>query len=121
MAHGLVNSVTGSPTAALSELTRAAVLLESSHRAALLPDTPAALAALTAVQCGELDVAQSVLERATRVRLGGRARPSVTGCSWAGSRCCAGRRPRVGRAALADLAALEPRDEFVAAALEVAI
>ena len=73
MAHGLVNSVTGSPTAALSELTRAAVLLESSHRAALLPDTPAALAALTAVQCGELDVAQSVLERATRVRLGGRA------------------------------------------------
>ena len=73
MAHGLVHSVTGSPTAALSELTRAAVLLESSHRAALLPDTPAALAALTAVQCGELDVAQSVLERATRVRLGGRA------------------------------------------------
>ena len=73
MAHGLVHSVTGSPTAALSELTRAAVLLESSHRAALLPDTPAALAALVAVQCGELDVAQSVLERAARVRLGGRA------------------------------------------------
>src|SRR4029077_5701819 len=67
-----VHSVTGSPTAALSELTRAAALLESSHRAALLPDTPAALAALAAVQCGELDVAQSVLERAVRVRLGGR-------------------------------------------------
>ena len=72
MAQGVVHSVAGSPTAALSELTRAAALLESSHRAALLPDTPAALAALVAVHCGELDVAQSVLERAIRVRLGGR-------------------------------------------------
>ncbi len=72
MAQGVYDSVAGSPTAALSKLTRAASLLESSHRAALLPDTPAALAALVAVHCGELDVAQSVLERAVRVRLGGR-------------------------------------------------
>ncbi len=71
MAQGVYDSVAGSPTAALSQLTRAASLLEASQRAALLPDTPAALAALVAVHCGELDVAQSVLERAVRVRLGG--------------------------------------------------
>jgi len=120
MAHGLVNSVTGSPTAALSELTRAAVLLESSHRAALLPDTPAALAALTAVQCGELDVAQSVLERATRVRLGGRAM-AVRHRLLLGWIALLRGATAAARAALTDLAALEPRDEFVAAALEVAI
>lgn len=120
MAHGLVNSVTGSPTAALSELTRAAVLLESSHRAALLPDTPAALAALTAVQCGELDVAQSVLERATRVRLGGRAM-AVRHRLLLGWIALLRGATAAARAALTDLAGLEPRDEFVAAALEVAI
>ena len=120
MAHGLVHSVTGSPTAALSELTRAAVLLESSHRAALLPDTPAALAALTAVQCGELDVAQSVLERAARVRLGGRAM-AVRHRLLLGWIALLRGATGAARAALTDLAALEPRDEFVAAALEVAI
>ena len=80
MARGIYDSVCGSPTAALSQLARAAGLLERSHRAALLPDTPAALAALVAVHCGELDVAQSVLERAVRVGLGGlgaRAAPAA--------------------------------------------
>ena len=112
--------MTGSPTAALSELTRAAVLLESSHRAALLPDTPAALAALAAVQCGELDVAQSVLERAVRVRLGGRAM-AVRHRLLLGWIALLRGATGAARAALTDLAALEPRDEFVAAALEVAI
>ena len=120
MAHGLVHSVTGSPTAALSELTRAAVLLESSHRAALLPDTPAALAALAAVQCGELDVAQSVLERAARVRLGGRAM-AVRHRLLLGWIALLRGATGAARAALTDLSDLEPRDEFVAAALEVAI
>ncbi|WP_219413870.1 helix-turn-helix transcriptional regulator [Pseudonocardia nigra] len=124
MAQGVYDSVAGSPTAALSQLTRAAALLESSHRAALLPDTPAALAALVAVHCGELDVAQSVLERAVRVRLGGR--PAATRhrllLGWiALFRGATG----AARAALAAAsppgAELEPRDEFLAAALEVAL
>ncbi len=122
MAQGVLHSVTGSPTAALSELTRAAALLESSHRAALLPDTPAALAALVAVHCGELDVAQSVLERAVRVRLGGR--PTAVRhrllLGWiALFRGATG----TARAALTSIAGSprEPRDEFVAAALEVAL
>ena len=124
MAQGVYDSVAGSPTAALSQLTRAASLLEASHRAALLPDTPAALAALVAVHCGELDVAQSVLERAMRVGLGGRG--AVTRhrllLGWiALFRGATG----AARSALAVAsppgAFLEPRDELLAAALEVAL
>ncbi|GAA5123547.1 helix-turn-helix transcriptional regulator [Pseudonocardia adelaidensis] len=124
MAQGVYDSVAGSPTAALSQLTRAASLLEASQRAALLPDTPAALAALVAVHCGELDVAQSVLERALRVGLGGRG--SVTRhrllLGWiALFRGATG----AARSALAVAsppgAVLEPRDEFLAAALDVAL
>lgn len=121
MAQGVLRSVTGSPTAALSELTRAAALLESSHRAALLPDTPAALAALVAVHCGELDVAQSVLERAVRMRLGGRA-TAVRHRLLLGWIALFRGATGTARAALSSAASpLEPRDEFVAAALEVAI
>jgi DNA-binding CsgD family transcriptional regulator len=124
MAQGVYDSVAGSPTAALSQLTRAASLLEASQRAALLPDTPAALAALVAVHCGELDVAQSVLERALRVGLGGRG--SVTRhrllLGWIalfrGATAAA-------RSALTLAsppgAVLEPRDELLAAALDVAL
>jgi len=38
----------------------------------LLPDSPAALGALVAAHYGELDVAQSVLDRAVAAGLGGR-------------------------------------------------
>jgi DNA-binding CsgD family transcriptional regulator len=124
MAHGVYDSVAGSPTAALSQLTRAASLLEASQRAALLPDTPAALAALVAVHCGELDVAQSVLERALRVGLGGRA--SVTRhrllLGWiALFRGATGAARSALSVASPPGAVLEPRDEFLAAALDVAL
>jgi DNA-binding CsgD family transcriptional regulator len=124
MAQGVYDSVAGSPTAALSKLTRAASLLESSHRAALLPDTPAALAALVAVHCGELDVAQSVLERALRVRLGGRE-AAVRHRLLLGWIALFRGATSAARSALAAAspprARLEPRDEFLAAALEVAL
>ncbi|RKT52391.1 helix-turn-helix transcriptional regulator [Saccharothrix australiensis] len=71
MAQGVLESVTGTPTTALSTLVRAAGLLEPAGRSVLLPDTPAALAALVAVQCGELPVAESVLDRALSTALGG--------------------------------------------------
>jgi DNA-binding CsgD family transcriptional regulator len=64
MAAGVLESVVGSPTVALSTLTRAAALLEVGGRAVLLPDTPAALTAIVALHSGELDVAVSVLEGA---------------------------------------------------------
>lgn len=124
MAQGVYHSVAGSPTAALSELTRAAALLESSHRAALLPDTPAALAALVAVHVGEMDVAQSVLERAVRMGLGGHA-AAVRHRLLLGWIALLRGATGTARAALAAASpsgrVLEPRDEFLAAALEVAL
>ncbi len=124
MAEGVYDSVAGSPTAALSKLTRAAALLETSYRAALLPDTPAALAALVAVHCGEHDVAQSVLERAVRMRLGGpgAATRHRLLLGWiALSRGAAPAARAALQAASPPGVALEPRDELLAAALEVAL
>lgn len=124
LAQGIFDSVAGSPTAALSQLTRAAALLESSHRASLLPDTPAALAALVAVHCGELDVAQSVLERAERMRLGGRG-AAIRHRLLLGWIALFRGATSAARNALASASPpgrhLEPRDEFLAAALEVAL
>lgn len=71
MAGGVREALTGTPTEALSSLVRATSLLEPVPATVLLPDTPAALAALVAVQLGELTVAESVLARATGAKLGG--------------------------------------------------
>ncbi|OLB74265.1 MAG: hypothetical protein AUI14_24045 [Actinobacteria bacterium 13_2_20CM_2_71_6] len=71
MAQGVHESVTGTATAALAALVRAADLLQPAG-AALLPDSPAALAALVALHGGDLTLAESVLERAVAARLGGR-------------------------------------------------
>ncbi|GIJ09895.1 LuxR C-terminal-related transcriptional regulator [Micromonospora andamanensis] len=76
MAAGVRESVHGTPSAALSTLVQAAALLEPDGRAVLLPDSPAALAALTAVHCGELDIAERVLDRALASGIGG---PLLTG------------------------------------------
>ncbi|MBQ1047355.1 hypothetical protein KBX50_02500 [Micromonospora sp. C51] len=76
MADGVRESVHGTPSAALSTLVQAAALLEPDGRAVLLPDSPAALAALTAVHCGELDIAERVLDRALASGIGG---PLLTG------------------------------------------
>ncbi|WP_300018411.1 helix-turn-helix transcriptional regulator [Pseudonocardia sp.] len=122
IAQGVHESVAGSPTSAMSKLVRAAALLEPPSRAALLSDTPAALAALVAVQCGELAVAQSVLERAVRVGLGGcgaavRHRLLLGWIAMyrgAHSAARAALTPTIG-------VRLEPRDELLAAALEVAL
>lgn len=124
LAEGLLESVTGSPSAALSKLARAAALLEPAATRALLADTPAALAAVVALNCGEFEVAQSVLQRAVATGLGGefaRSRHQVLGAWIAmqrgdldGARALlAGHGPGGG--------ALEPREELTAAAIEVAM
>ncbi|EWM12613.1 helix-turn-helix transcriptional regulator [Kutzneria sp. 744] len=71
LAQGVRESVAGSATTALATLTRAAVLIEPLGRNVLLPDTPAALAALVALHCGEFTVAESVLRRAIDSGMGG--------------------------------------------------
>ncbi|MFN2494819.1 MAG: helix-turn-helix transcriptional regulator, partial [Pseudonocardiaceae bacterium] len=72
MARGMLATITATHTAALSQLARAAALLEPAGQTILLPDTPAALTAVVALQVGELTIADSVLRRAAAVKLGGR-------------------------------------------------
>src|SRR5918997_788575 len=72
MARGMLATVTGTSTGALSQLARATVLLEPAGETVLLPAPPAAPTALVALQCGELAVADSTLRRAVAAKLGGR-------------------------------------------------
>ena len=111
-------------SAALSDLTRAAALVESLRAGALLPESPAALAALVALHSGEVDLADSVLRRALDSSPGGpalaprhhllRAWVAMLRGDVAGARqhVATARGPR---------AAFEPRDELPAAALDVGI
>ncbi|WP_236790959.1 LuxR C-terminal-related transcriptional regulator [Amycolatopsis sp. GM8] len=71
MARGVHQSVKDSAATALATLTRASSMLEPVGRTELLPDTPAALAALVALHSGEFVVADLVLERAIGAATGG--------------------------------------------------
>jgi len=73
MARGLHESIDGEAATAFSTLMRATVLLEAADRSTLLPDTPAAIAALIAIHNGDLDIADSALTRAIEQDLGGAA------------------------------------------------
>ncbi|MDQ3763593.1 MAG: helix-turn-helix transcriptional regulator, partial [Actinomycetota bacterium] len=124
MARGMLATVTGNSTAALSQLARAAVLLEPAGETVLLPDTPAALTAVVALQSGELTVADATLRRAVAAKLGGRpAHPRhMLLHGWV---AMVHGKLDVAHRAL-DWAArqsnpLEPRDEVVAAALAVGL
>ena len=130
MAQGVLRSLRRGASAAddiaasLSVLTRAAALLEPVGRTALLPDTPAALAALVALHSGELGVAESVLCRAITAEVGGPpARPRhLLLLAWT-----AMLRGRIGSARehLAQAQSgghrLEPRDELFLRALQVGL
>ncbi len=124
MARGMLTTVTGTSTAALSQLARATVLLEPAGETVLLPDTPAALTAVVALQCGELTIADSTLRRAVAAKLGGRpAHPRhLLLHGWMamvrGKLDVAHR--TLDRAARQN-SQLEPRDEVVAAALAVGL
>ncbi len=127
-ARGLHQAVTGSVTVALSALVQAASLLESSGRAVLLPDTPAALAAVVAHHSGDFDVADSALERAIVAGVGEplmAARHRLLQ-GWTALRRGHGQLARTGLDLARSLAhtereRLEPRDELYATALEVGI
>ena len=124
MGHGLRDSVAGSITDALPALTRASDMMTAAGVTAPLPEVPAALAALVAVHCGELAVADSVLDRALAGQQGGTAaRPRLLLLrGWVAM--------QADRAAQAQTAISEatrephelaPRDELLLRALEVGL
>ncbi|WP_298180769.1 LuxR C-terminal-related transcriptional regulator [Saccharomonospora sp.] len=73
LVRGLTQSVTEDPATALSTLAESAEMLEPVGRSLFLPDTPAAVGALVGMHCGELSLAQTLLERAIAAEVGGHA------------------------------------------------
>jgi DNA-binding CsgD family transcriptional regulator len=122
--QSIVDSPTSAPTTALSTLTRAAALLEPGGGTVLLPDTPAALAAIVALHSGELDVAVSVLERALERDAGGlfaRTRYQLLLAWTAMIRGDVALARRWLACAVPDSGVLEPREDLFAAALAVGL
>ncbi|EHR51318.1 response regulator containing a CheY-like receiver domain and an HTH DNA-binding domain [Saccharomonospora marina XMU15] len=124
LAQGVRQSVTEAAATALATLTRASSMLEPVGRAELLPDTPAALAALVALHCGEFTVADSVLRRAEAARMGGALAVRRHRLLRAWAAMLRGDTEIAGRL-LSDVGGspdkLEPRDALVASALRAGI
>lgn len=123
--RGLATSVTTDHAeAALADLVRASEMYTASHVSAGIPELPAVLAAIVALNLGALPTASAVIDNAI---VGGQGGP------WARSRLLLWRawiavqraRPSEARAALAeasdDSTALSPRDALLAQAAHVAI
>ena len=73
LADGLLQSMEGDGGGALDRLARSLSALGPFGSDVLLPDTPAALAALLAISGGDPATAEVLLDRALRARLGGEA------------------------------------------------
>jgi DNA-binding CsgD family transcriptional regulator len=124
MAEGVGDSVSGSATDALSTLLGAAAMLEPAGTSALLPDAPAALAAIVALHSGELRLAESVLTPALAAGTGGKllaVRQRLL-LGWtamtAGELGIAASQAQVVRETTAKL---EPRDELFLTAMELGL
>ncbi|MEU0153439.1 helix-turn-helix transcriptional regulator [Micromonospora fulviviridis] len=124
MAEGVRESITGTPTGALSRLVQATALLEPDGRRVLLPDSPAALAALTAIHCAELDIAEGVLDRAVTTGIGGPLMARRHRLLQAWIRMVRGQTAAAAdylAAVTADERPLESRDLLLASALQLGI
>ncbi|MCX6501792.1 MAG: LuxR C-terminal-related transcriptional regulator [Microbacterium sp.] len=78
LSRGLRGTLAAPATGAVEELVRAAATYTESGTQGPLPDLPAVLAAITAVNLGELDIAHNVLTEALRGNHGGSwARPRL--------------------------------------------
>jgi DNA-binding CsgD family transcriptional regulator len=123
MARGMIDSVSGSATSALSKLARAAALLEPAGPTVLLPDTPTALTALVALNRGELTVAEAALRHGVAAKLGGRPAQIRLGLLYGWLAMVRGDL-RVAHRTLdrvTGVTRLEPREELFAAALATAL
>ncbi|WP_203921784.1 helix-turn-helix transcriptional regulator [Rugosimonospora africana] len=121
MARGVHESVGGSPTVALSSLVRASDLLEPAGPGVLLPDSPAALAALIALHCADLNTARAVLDRAVAARLGGTVMATRHRLLQAWILVMRGETAAARQYLPSNRDALQPRDRLFALALDVAL
>ena len=71
MAHGLEQTLSGDGSGAYSTLVQGVSSMAPVGREVIVQDTPASLAALVAINLGELDLAVTVLHRAIEIELGG--------------------------------------------------
>ena len=124
MADGITMSVSGNQSEALAALVRASAMLEPAGAQTLLPDSPAALAAIVAMHCGELDVALSTLDGAMRTQLGGTLLTTRHTLLRAWGHMVRGQLTSAAQllaTVTAQDARLEPRDRLFAVALEAGI
>ncbi|MFJ5989600.1 LuxR C-terminal-related transcriptional regulator [Lentzea sp. NPDC092896] len=121
MLQGVRQSVVGAETVALSTLVRASSMLEPAGGAVLLPDSPAALAALVAVHCGEPNVAESVLDRAVETGTGGVLMSVRHRLLQAWLHMLRGNLAVARETLMSVRGAFEPRDWIFAVALEVGV
>ncbi|WP_394614040.1 LuxR C-terminal-related transcriptional regulator [Lentzea sp. JNUCC 0626] len=121
MVQGVRQSVVGAETTALSTLVRASSMLEPAGGAVLLPDSPAALAALVAVHCGEPNVAESVLDRAVETGTGGVLMSVRHRLLQAWLHMLRGNLAVARETLMSVRGAFEPRDWIFAVALEVGV
>jgi DNA-binding CsgD family transcriptional regulator len=120
MARGVRETLVGSPTSALSAFIQAGALLEPAGATTLLPDSPAALAALTGIHSSELNIAESVLDRAIAAGLGAALLAPRHRLLRAWVLMSRGQ-TTVAKQEAAKVARLEPRDALFAIGLEVGI
>lgn len=122
MGRAIIDSVDGRVAEAQAALIRASEMMTSSGAAAPLPETPAALAALVALQRGELHTSETVIDAALDGGQGGQtARPRLLLLrAWSQM---LRERPDQARAAVAETAGrrLAPRDELFLHGLEVGL
>ncbi len=121
MARGVRESVAGSPTVALSSLVRASDLLEPAGPGVLLPDSPAALAALIGLHSADLNTARAVLDRAVAARLGGAVMAARHRLLQAWLLLVRGETAAARQYLPGNRDALQPRDRLFALALDVAL
>jgi len=124
LAQGARESVDGAGQASLAALVRASEMYTASRTTEPIPELPAVIAALAAINLGELDVAHSVLDAAVRDEHGG---------GWAGDRLVLWRawvalqQERAAdveaavQAVLPRVRTLSPRDKLLFDALSLAI
>lgn len=125
MGRGVLCSLSDDPQDALPTLIHASDMLNSADSALPLPETPAALAALVALNSGEPKLAESVCRAATSAAQGGNAaKPRLFLLqAWSAMQQNSLEEARlsINEASKANHWPLVPRDEFMRAALEVGL